>query len=182
MSDQSTSVSPRTIGKLRIHLVLTSLTVTAAFAAVIALSIFLPLAAQLQRSPVDAEASVGLAEHFLFLHAALWPLIFLSLVSCIVSSTVLYERMRAPLKRFIQCFEIIGAGSVPEPVGIRSWDYLADESAALNRMIEQLRQQAAERKEAADRLYEILGDLSAQGIGAETIDELREVAKARPAA
>lgn len=182
MSDQSMSGSPRTIGTLRIHLVLTSLTATAAFATVIAFSVFVPLAAQLQRLPVDLEVSAGLAEHFLFLHAALWPVIFLSLLSCIVSATVLYERMRAPLIRFIGCFEIIGAGSVPEPIVIRSQDYLVDESAALNRMIEQLRRQAAERREAADRLYEILGDLSAQGIGSDTIEELREVAKARPAA
>jgi hypothetical protein len=100
MSREPFPVAVRALAHLRTHLLVTSVTITAAFAIMTAVSIFAPLAAQINRAEVDSELIVGLADHFLFVHTALWPLIFLSLAGCVLSATVLYLRMRQPLRSF----------------------------------------------------------------------------------
>ena len=129
------SANRRTLVTFQIHLLITSLFSTGAFAAVIAVAVFVPLAAQLGRAELDSEGIVGLADHFLFLHAALWPVIGLAFVSCVVSSTILYQRMRSPLVRFMRVFENVERNEPVEPIRIRKLDYLAEEERALNRMI-----------------------------------------------
>jgi hypothetical protein len=167
----------RTLTTFRIHLLLTCLGVTAAFALVVALAVFVPLAAQLQRVPVDFESTAGLADHFLFLHSALWPLVLLSLLSCVVAATLLFERMRSPLVRFARCFDAISEGSIPEPLMIRKQDYLVDEAAQLNRMIGFLRERAEADKRVGDRLLDLLGDLSEAGVDPAILEELQAIAK-----
>jgi len=161
----------------RIHLLLTCLIATAGFAIVVAIAVFVPLAAQLSRASLDVDSTAGLADHFLFLHAALWPLVVLSLMSCIVAATFLFERMRAPLVRFKRCFESISEGTIPDAIVIRSADYLVEEAALLNRMIAVLGDREAATKRASDRLLEIVGDLAAQGVDAELLEELQAIAK-----
>jgi len=177
MLEFNTHPGRRTLMTFRRHLLLTCVTVTAVFAAIVALSIFVPLAAELNRVGVDDEVAAGLAEHFLFLHKALWPLIFLSLVACMVSAVVLYQRMRAPLVRFVRCFEEIGRGSVPEPLVIRAGDYLTEEADALNRMIDSLATMDSERRRAAQRIEEILDEISSREFDPILLEELTAALK-----
>lgn len=162
----------RTLSTYRSHLVSTCLTVTGVFATVISLSVFVPLAAHLSRAPIGEEVSAGLAEHVLFLHAALWPIILFSLVACIASALILFGRMRSPLIRFVRCFNAIEEGSVPKPIVLRLSDYLNDEADALNRMIESLAETASARHRAARRIDAIVDDLSAQQVDPILLEEL----------
>jgi len=177
MSDDKPTSRQRTLANFRSHLLLTSITVTSAFALVISLSVFVPLAAHLGREPVNYEIAPGLAEHFLFLHSALWPIIGLSLIGCIASSTLLFQRMRSPLVRFKRCFEEIERGAQPAPIVIRNTDYLRDESDALNRMLQALASRAATRREAAERFDEIVHELSAREVDPIVLDELVGIVK-----
>lgn len=167
----------RTLHHFRTHLLLTSLIVTAAFAATIALSIFAPLAAQLSRTQVDSDQMIGLADHFLFVHSALWPLVFLSLVSCIVSSTLLFLRMRQPLKRMVRAFDAVTDGRVPDPITIRDADYLSEEASAFNKMLIALRERSRERAAWVACLNDAIDELSQTDTDAASLEQLRAIAK-----
>ena len=177
MPEPESSPNRRSLNALRTHLIATSVTATSCFAAIMALSIFMPLVTQMDQIALDSEAAIGLAEHFLFLHSAFWPLVLMSLVACIVTGTILYQRMRAPLVRFVQCFAAIEQGRSPRPIVIRAADYLAEESDALNHMIRALDAAASERQRAAQRFDEVLSELMAVGVDTEALAELRHVAK-----
>lgn len=177
MPDKQEPSGQRTLATYRTHLLLTSLIITAAFALVIALSVFVPLSAHLGREPVDFAIAPGLAEHFLFLHSALWPIVALSLVACVVSSTMLFQRMRSPLVRFTECFEKIEQGTRPAPIVIRKSDYLRQEAAALNRMLQALQGRADARSRAAERFDEIIDELSSREVDPILLDELISVVK-----
>ncbi len=97
MPEFKPSSNRRTLSTFRMHLVVTCLTVNAVFAGIITLSVFVPLSAHIDRAPAARDVSAGLAEYFLFLHQAFWPLEFLAMLACIVSALILYHRMRSPL-------------------------------------------------------------------------------------
>ena len=78
---------------------LTGSIATACFALTIALSLFLPIGMELARTDLSSPEAFGLAQHFLYLHGALWPLVLVSLIASIATANVLYRRMRAPLIR-----------------------------------------------------------------------------------
>lgn len=162
---------------LRMDLILTASLATACFAAVVAASVFVPIAAQLGHASLESEAAYGLAEHFLFLHTALWPLIAVSLLASIVTGHVLHQRMRAPLVRFVRCFDEIASGTTPDPIRIRASDYLREEAESLNAMLGALRRQRAAAEHAGHRLEERLGDLADYSLPPTLLHELQEIAK-----
>jgi len=110
----------------------------------------------------------------------MWPVILISLIACIASGGILFERMRSPLVRFVRCFNSIADGSIPDPIVVRSADYLREEADALNRMISTLTEQAAVRREVAARFFEILGELETQGANPALLEELRRAQKLDP--
>ena len=177
MLDFKTSPDRRTLSDFRTHLILTCLTVTGVFVAIIALSVFVPLAAHLNRAEIGEAAAAGLADHFIFLHKALWPLVALSLVACVVSAMILYQRMRAPLVRFVRCFDTIGNGAVPETLTIRLGDYLTQEADALNRMVDRLAAMNTERRQAAERIDVLMEELSSREVDPILIEDLSAAVK-----
>jgi len=177
MSLEANSSNRRTLTALRTHLLLTCCLATSGFALVIAVAVFAPLAAQLDRAAIDSERIVGLADHFLFLHSALWPLVFVSLVSCITAATFLFVRMRSPLVRFMRAFDAVSQGDIPDPIVIRATDYLSEEAESLNRMLVALEVQAQERAAAWAQLEDVLHDLSAQGASHRILAEVEAVLK-----
>lgn len=169
---------PRNLATFRRDLLLTSCLVAFVFAAVMSVAVFVPLAARLDRTRLDDEAIVGLADYVLFLHSAFWPVVALSLISCIVAASLLYRRMRSPLVRFVRVYREIEAGNrVPEPLRLRTYDYLSEEGAALNEMLAALASRAEARRGLVDRLCEIEVALAEQGADASLVGELREITK-----
>lgn len=177
MADPGPRHNRRTIHALRSHLMLTGSLATACFAAIIALSIFLPIGMELGRTDLGSPEAFGLAKHFLYLHGALWPLVLVSLIASVATANVLYRRMRAPLIRFMRCWDAIGEGRVPAPLILRASDYLSDEADALNAMIAAVRRREASRAEAVARLEELVADLAAEKVDPERIAELHAITK-----
>ena len=179
MPERSDSpVHRRTLSTLRRDLVLTSCLVATTFAIVMAAAVFAPLAAHLARAPMGTDEIAGLADYALFLHVAFWPVIALSLISCVASALILYRRMRSPLVRFVRAFDAIRDGhAVPRPIRIRANDYLWVEADALNAMLECLAQRAEDRAALRDRLVELHADLVESGTAPETLEELLAIAK-----
>ena len=116
---------------LRAHLIISSSISALAFAAVMAVSVFVPLGMQLANMDADDPAALGMAEHFMFLHSALWPLIAWSLIASITSATCLYHKMRRPLIRFAACYAALEKGEIPREITIRITDYLNGEISLL---------------------------------------------------
>lgn len=177
MVDSATVRNRRTLRTFRNHLWLSAALATLAFAAVIGISLFTPLVAQLGRTGADDPERLGLARHFLFLSKAFWPLVLVSLLASVTAASVLFQRMRAPLARHVRAYASIAAGVVPPQLTIRAWDYLSEETDALNSMIASLRRQQALRVQAAARIEEAIGDLSLRGAPENVISELQDVAK-----
>lgn len=182
MADQDSSRNRRTLRTFRSHLWISGSLATLSFAVVLALSIFLPIGMQLGRTDLRSAEAYGLAQHFLFLHSALWPLVALSLVASIVTANVLFLRMRGPLVRFVRSYQSIADGTIPPQLTIRSADYLAEETDALNAMIASLRLQQAIRSDAVARLEESIAELATRGPSEAVLSELQDIAKRLSAA
>lgn len=177
MADPRARHNRRSVNALRTHLMLTGSIATACFALIIALSIFLPIGMELGRTDLSSPEAFGLAQHFLYLHGALWPLVLVSLIASIATANVLYRRMRAPLIRFMRCFDAIGEGRIPAPLTLRTSDYLSDEADALNEMIAAVRRREASRSEAVARLEELATDLAAENVSPALLADLHAIAK-----
>lgn len=177
MTGTATVRNRRTLRSLRSHLWLTAALGTLAFASVIALSIFAPILADIDRTDADDPEALGLVRHFVFLYRSFWPLVLVSLLASLAAATVLFQRMRAPLVRHVRAYEAIAEGVVPAQLPIRAWDYLSEETDALNSMIASLRRQQALRMQAAARIEEVIGDLAMRGTPESVLAELQDVAK-----
>lgn len=177
MAEEEPNRNRRTLRTFRTHLWLSGSIATLCFAVVLGLSIFLPIAMQLGRADLRSPEAFGLAQHFLFLHSALWPLVVLSLIASVATANVLFRRMREPLVRFSRCYASIESGVVPAQITIRTTDYLADEADALNGMIASLRRQQAVRSEAVARLEETIGDLASRSVPESVLSELQDIVK-----
>jgi methyl-accepting chemotaxis protein len=126
----------------RAHLLWVTTGSTGALLLVLSAAVLVPLFMRF-----DAATSLdelrSLTQQILDLHTRLWPVVFTSLVSVLLSSWLLYRRMVAPLVRFVRVFDAVREGRIPEPLTLRAGDYLRRESAALNAMLAALRERAA---------------------------------------
>jgi methyl-accepting chemotaxis protein len=161
----------------RRHLLITGASATLAFGMVIALSLFLPLMTQFNRGELDSANAAVMAEYFLFLHGAFWPVLLCALAGSVATAMLLYRRMTGPLAQFIRSYDVIARGEVPDPITIRKHDYLGLESEALNRMIAALRVRSGERAEGISAIAEIADELAESGENADTIARLRDSLK-----
>ncbi len=153
----------------RAHLLWVTTGFTTALLFFSAAAIFVPLFQRFDAS-LGSDAELGrLTLEILDLHARLWPVVAVALLSTCACSWALYARMRGPLFRFVAAFRALSGGAVPDPIVVRATDYVQEETAALNAMLGALRAQAAERAAACARIEERAADLaewaSARGDG-----------------
>jgi len=143
----------------RAHLIWVVTGTTAALLVVASAAILLPLFFRFENGPASAEELGQLADRILALHATLWPLVLICLVSVTASSWLLYRRMVSPLTRFVQVFRAVRDGRLPGPVRLRSSDYLTREAEALNEMTAALRERLVELAETRAQLAEPIEEL-----------------------
>jgi methyl-accepting chemotaxis protein len=148
--------------KFLVHLLLAAIGSTAVFALVIAAALFAPLIARMQSGVPSSSEMLVLADRMLTLHARYWPVVFMSLAAVCVSSLLLFERMTAPLVRFLRCFQSITNGELPNPIHIRRGDYLADESQCLNTMMASLGVFLNDLIDHSDAIHDALAELVAR--------------------
>lgn len=149
--------------KFLIHLLLAAIGSTAVFALVIAAALFAPLIARMQSGIPSSSEMLVLADRMLTFHARYWPIVLMSLAAVCVSSLLLFERMTAPLVRFLRCFESITKGELPNPIHLRRGDYLTDEAECLNTMMVSLGVWLDELRDHSDGIHRALADLVACG-------------------
>jgi methyl-accepting chemotaxis protein len=143
-----------------IHLMLSAL----AFALVLALGIGALLlvrwALPLELASSSPQRALEASGRILELHERFWPVTFVSLVGVALAAAWLGRRITGPLVRFRMAFARLAEGEVPEPVQIRSTDYLAHEVAAFNRMLAALKERGARQAEARAEVLAALEELS----------------------
>lgn len=174
------SNAERKLSTFRLHLALTTATVAGTFALVIAAAIFVPLVSQLNRDDLDHAALAGIAEYLLQLHATYWPVVAGMLLASVVSGMMLFQRMTAPLVRFVRVFEALAQGKIPRAVRLRRVDYLREEANALNRMLESITERAAADVRARMRLEEALAELEVTALDpkqAQAVNEAKDAAR-----
>ena len=145
----------------RIHLVLTAAFVVLSFAFVTAVVTFVPLFAHLGNARPDSDSAAEMAAYVIHLHESFWPLVAGTVIASVVSGMVLFQRMRLPLVRFASVYRQVAEGETPEPIQIRTLDYLQDEAAELNRMLVGLGQRSSEARRQLARIEEALSELDA---------------------
>ncbi|HEU4428029.1 MAG TPA: hypothetical protein VFT98_04705 [Myxococcota bacterium] len=123
----------------RVHLLFVTAAFTAAFLAISAAVIFVPLFQRFDAGVASPDEMLRLTGEILEVHARYWPVALISLLSSIACSWILYGRMRGPLFRFVEVFRAISTGRTPRDVVIRATDYVQDECAELNKMLSALR-------------------------------------------
>lgn len=135
----------------RAHLVCVTTGGTGALLLVLSAAVLIPLFHRFDNAAsLDELRSV--TQQILDLHARFWPVVFVSLVSVFLSSWLLYRRMVEPLVRFVRVFDAVRAGTVPEPITLRSTDYLRHEAESLNAMLAALRAREAELESLRSRV------------------------------
>lgn len=166
--------SNRRLSTFRIHLVLTCTAVAGAYVLVIAAATFAPLASRLDRSELDPQALLGVADTILYLHSTFWPVVAGTLVATVASALLLFRRMTSPLVRFVDIFGAVARGETPAEIDIRGTDYLQDEADALNRMLAGLRELESCRAQGIAQLEEALAELEARPLDAKSAAALEQ--------
>jgi hypothetical protein len=138
----------------RAHLLWVTTGFTGAFLVVGAAAVFLPLFQRFDLAAGSGTELERLTFEILDLHARLWPVVGVSLLSTLACSWLLYARMRGPLFRFVVAFRSLAAGRVPEPIVIRATDYVQAEGAELNALLAVLREREQTRRHALARVEE----------------------------
>jgi len=107
-------------------------------AVVIAVTLFVPDLMQMQDESLSLEIRALAADKILTLHSRVW-LMTISLI-CVIGlhSFREFHRLIGPVYRFEKAFEQIQNGDLTFRVKLRKNDYLQNEQAELNKMIETL--------------------------------------------
>jgi methyl-accepting chemotaxis protein len=151
--------SSHELASFGIHLIVSSVAfalVLALFAGAVTLARW---ALPLELASSSPQRALEASGRILELHEHFWPVTLVALVGVAIAAGWLGRRITGPLVRFTHVFRRLAAGEFPEPLQLRSTDYLAHEAAALNELVATLRTRAAERASAHDELVEILEEL-----------------------
>ena len=173
------------LATFRRDLALTAALVTFVFAILSAATLFAPLFAHLDSGEFSRAQMGGIAAYVLHLHETFWPVVAGALVASVASGMLLFERMRSPIKRFVRIYAELAQGRDPQPVKIRTTDYLQGEAGALNQLIEVWRERNYALRRELGSLDAALAELRVDGPPAkresahtraeETVDAIRRI-------
>jgi len=121
------------------HLLLATLSMSAAFMIVAGAITFAPAVVRLEFGSDSLDDIALLTQEILQIHAVVWPVVVACLIAVTITSLFLFNRMTEPLFRFTRIFERIRRGEFPDPIELRGRDYLKREARALNEMVTELR-------------------------------------------
>ena len=173
MSRRSTGHELKSFG---IHLILASV----AFAMVLALGVGALTLARwafpLELASSSPQKVYEASGRILELHARFWPVTLVSLIGVALAAGWLGRRITGPLVRFMSVFQRLAAGEFPEPVRLRTSDYLAHEADALNELIAALKARAVERTRSQGEVLATLEELNERirESGSSNLTELSE--------
>jgi len=99
------------------------------------------------------------------------------LIFSFIHQVIISHRFCGPLVNFNKTFEKISHGDLTRKVFLRRHDFLKNEAAQVNEMIDSLTSFVRKAKENHDRLYEILEKLEGSRTTQEIFDESLKTAK-----
>jgi methyl-accepting chemotaxis protein len=142
-----------------IHLVAASLAFALALALGVGAMMLVRWAVPLELASSSPQRALEASGRILELHERFWPVTLVSLVGVALAAGWLGRRITGPLVRIGQGYARITAGGLPEPIGIRSTDYLRNEVEAFNAMVAALATRAAERERERAEVLAALDEL-----------------------
>lgn len=111
-------------------------------------SLFVPLIIKLNEVDITSEAALQAANQLLYLHTNFWPALLLFIVIIVLHSIRTSHRIAGPLYRINIIFESIKKGNLPKPTHLRKGDLLVADFESANQMLNIIRQQVMQIKEA----------------------------------
>lgn len=165
MAEGKTRSAWRSFGNptFRAHLIWAVVATTAAMLLLASAVVLVPLFLAFDAAP--AQELAALTDRILALHDTLWPFVGLCIVAVFLSSWLILHRMVSPLVRYVRTFDAVAAGLVPGVVTLRATDYLAEETEALNRMLEALRERQQALLATALGLQDEIDELAERAAG-----------------
>ena len=136
--------------------------------------LFIPDIIRLQDQSLPFHDRAAAADKMLTLHARVWPAILL--VICLVSlhSFRFFHRLIGPLYRFRQVYEQVRNGDLNLRVKIRKKDYLHDDEAALNHLLETLSEKWRNMQQSTEGALRSLDALEQAGTETNNWPEVRD--------
>lgn len=107
--------------------------------AIFLVTLFIPLAIELDRFMLTSARKGRMLNELLSLHLLVWPPILGALVVLAIHSVFLSHRVAGPLNQFRRLFRAIAEGNLCVWANVRKHDYLAKEADSMNEMITNLR-------------------------------------------
>jgi methyl-accepting chemotaxis protein len=142
-----------------IHLVLASLAFALALALGVGAMMLVRWAVPLELASSSPQKALEASGRILELHERFWPVTLVSLIGVALAAGWLGRRITGPLVRIGQGYARIAAGGVPEPIKIRSTDYLRSEAESFNAMVVSMAAREAERERARAEALAALDEL-----------------------
>jgi methyl-accepting chemotaxis protein len=136
--------------------------------------LFVPDIMRLQDQSLSFHARAAAADKMLTLHARVWPAIFLVICLVALHSFRFFHRLIGPLYRFRQVYEQVRNGDLNLRVKIRKKDYLHEDEAALNDMLESLSGKWRSVQQTTENALRSLDALEQTGTNANNRKESRE--------
>ena len=158
--------------RLQYRFVFVSLSYIAFFLVVLGFSLFIPLVVQLGRHDLDPEKALRAADQFLYLHTIFWPVTLVVMAGIAVHAIRVSHRVAGPLYRHRGILTKVKEGTIPGPFRVRKKDYLQEETAVINAMLDSLREKIGGLQEDQTHLTEGLGKVSSM-LGKASSEELR---------
>lgn len=135
---------------------------------------FVPDIIRLQDQSLAFHARAAAADKMLTLHARVWPAILLVICLVALHSFRFFHRLIGPLYRFRQVYEQVRNGDLNLRVKIRKKDYLHEDEAALNHMLETLSGKWRNMQQTTEDALRSLDALEQTGTNANNWKESRE--------
>jgi methyl-accepting chemotaxis protein len=140
----------------------------------LAVFMFVPDIMRLQDQSLPFDARAAAADKMLTLHARVWPAILLVICLVALHSFRFFHRLIGPLYRFRQIYERVRNGDLNLKVKIRKKDYLHEEEAAINDMLETLSRKWRNMQQTTENALRSLDALEQTGTHANNWKEDRE--------
>lgn len=140
----------------------------------LAVFLFIPDIIRLQDESLPFHERAAAADKMLTLHGRVWPAILLLICLVALHSFRFFHRLIGPLYRFRQVYEQVRKGDLNLRVKIRKKDYLHEDEAALNHMLETLSEKWRNMQQTTENALSSLGTLEQAGANANNWQESRE--------
>ena len=125
----------------------------------LAVFLFVPDIVRMHDKSLSLEARAAAANKILTLHARVWPAVIAIICVAAFHSFRSFHRLIGPLHRFRSVFEQVGSGDMSFTVQIREKDYLHQEEAALNEMLQMIAGKVKTIQNAGAEALKSLGEL-----------------------